>query len=281
MLAYIEILRPLNGLMAVLAVIVGAAVAGVPFNPLYLGIIFAAVAVFLQTGAGMVLNDYFDLDIDKINKPLRPIPSKRISPANAKIYAAVLFVASLVFAYLVNFYALGLSLFNIFVTYIYSASLKRTSLGHFAASYLVASIYIFAALIIGNISAAVLLLSALAFFVNFGREVAKGIEDFRGDKKFRAKTFEIEFGIPTAALAGIAFTIVAILLSPLPIYFGLKINYIYFAAAADLIFAYCCFFLWKSREETLEDSAKTGSRAQMFYKIGMVVALVAFAVGIL
>ena len=118
MLAYIEILRPINVAMAIAGVVIAAAVAGVPLNPLHLGIIFAAVAAALQLGAGNAINDYFDREIDKIGKPLRPIPSGRISPANAKIYAAALFALSLVFAGMINIYAFLLAAFNIFVSLI-------------------------------------------------------------------------------------------------------------------------------------------------------------------
>ncbi len=281
MFAYLEILRPVNGLMAVLAVLVGAAVAGVPLSPLHAGIIFAALAVFLQSGAGMVNNDYFDLEIDKINKPLRPIPSGRVSPRNAKIYAGGLFALSLIFAYLINFYALGLAAFNVAVTYLYSSYFKRTPYGHLIVSYLVGSVYIFASLITEKIPAVILILSGLAFFVNFAREIAKGIEDLKADKKLGAKTLEVEWGKEKAAVAGIALTAIGILLSPLPIYFGIKFNYVYLAAAADLIFLYCAYLLWKTREQTLLEAETTGSEAQKFFKIGMIVALAAFVVGIL
>ncbi len=281
MFAYIEILRPVNAVMTIVGVVVAAAIAGVPFNPLHLGIIFAALAAFLQLGAGNVINDYFDLEIDKINKPLRPIPSGRISPANAKIYAAFLFAVSLVFAWLINIYAFAFAFFNLIVSYFYSANLKKTWLGHFVVSYLVASPAIFSALITESVPMPNLLLFGLIFLINTGREIAKGIEDFRGDKKFKAHTFEIEVGKEKAAIAGIIFTLAGILLSPLPIYFGIKFNYIYLIALADLIYLYCAFLLFKSRKETLEEAAKTGARAQKFFKIGMAIAMVAFIAGIL
>ena len=281
MLAYIEILRPLNALMTIVGVVIGAAIAGVPFNPLHLGIIFAALATFLQLGAGNTINDYFDREIDKINKPLRPIPSRRISPANAKIYAGGLFALSLIFAWLINIYAFAFAVFSLIVSYFYSANLKKTWLGHFVVSYLVASPAIFAALITESVPAVNWLLFGLIFLINTGREIAKGIEDFRGDKKFHAHTLEIEAGKEKAAVVGIVFTAAGILLSPLPIYFGLKFNYIYLAALADLVYLYCAFLLFKSRKETLDDAAKTGAQAQKLFKIGMLVSMIAFVAGIL
>ena len=281
MLAYIEILRPINIAFAVVGAIIAAAIAGVPFNPLHLGIIFAAVAAALQLGAGNVINDYFDREIDKINKPLRPIPSGRIFPANAKIYAGILFAISLGFAWMINLYAFAFAVLSLIVSYFYSSNLKKTWAGHFIVSYLVASPAIFAALIIESVPAANLLLFGLIFLINAGREIAKGIEDFRGDKKFHAKTFEIEVGKEKAAVVGIVFTLAGILLSPLPIYFGMKFNYIYLAALAGLVYFYCALLLWKSRKETLDEAAKTGAKTQKFFKIGMLISMAAFVAGIL
>mgnify|MGYP001587684783 CR=1 FL=1 len=250
-------------------------------DPLHLGIIFAAVAAALQLGAGNAINDYFDREIDKIGKPLRPIPSGRISPANAKIYAAALFALSLVFAGMINIYAFLLAAFNIFVSYIYSAHFKKTPYGHFVVSYMIGSMPIFASLIAEKIPPAIFLLAGMNFFANLMREVAKGIEDYKADKKLGARTLEIEFGKEKAAAVGIGAAAIGILLSPLPIYFGLNFNYIFVSAIADLVFAYCAYLLWKSREETLVEAETTGEKVQKYSKLGMIISLVAFAVGIL
>ena len=83
--AYLEILRPFNALMGVIAVLLVAIISG-NFN-LYVPV--ACVIVFIFTGAGNAINDYVDHKIDAINKPERPIPSGRISLNAAAIYATL------------------------------------------------------------------------------------------------------------------------------------------------------------------------------------------------
>ena len=79
--AYLEIIRPGNAVMGVIAVVL-MAIIGENYNtPIILG----GIAVFLAMGGGNVINDYFDHKIDAINKPNRPIPSGRISLKNAKL----------------------------------------------------------------------------------------------------------------------------------------------------------------------------------------------------
>lgn len=68
--AYLEIIRPGNALMAVITVLLMVIISG---NFTY-DVLAAVVVVFILTGAGNSVNDYFDHKIDAINKPRRPIP---------------------------------------------------------------------------------------------------------------------------------------------------------------------------------------------------------------
>ena len=77
---YIEILRPGNAIMGAITIVLIALID----KTFSLPIIIAMAAVFFETAAGNVINDYFDYNIDLINKPERPIPSGRISLKNGK-----------------------------------------------------------------------------------------------------------------------------------------------------------------------------------------------------
>jgi len=95
--AYLEILRPFNALMGVIAVLLVALISGI--FTLYVPV--ACIIVFIFTGAGNAINDYVDHKIDAINKPERPIPSGRISLNAAAIYATVLFIIATVMSLLI------------------------------------------------------------------------------------------------------------------------------------------------------------------------------------
>ena len=69
--AYLEILRFGNAVMAAIAVILMMFVG----HYYELPIILCALIVFFATGAGNTINDVFDVKIDEVNKPHRPIPS--------------------------------------------------------------------------------------------------------------------------------------------------------------------------------------------------------------
>ncbi|NLL10626.1 MAG: UbiA family prenyltransferase, partial [Methanomicrobiales archaeon] len=88
--AYISIIRPVNAVVAGLAGILATIIAtgSVPAEFFFIFLIILTI-----TGAGNVINDYYDREIDAINQPSRPIPSGKISPGHARIYAVFLFLA--------------------------------------------------------------------------------------------------------------------------------------------------------------------------------------------
>ena len=79
---YIEILRPGNAIMAVIAILLMAIISG----KFTLEVAMASVVVFIVTGAGNSINDYFDHKIDAVNKPERPIPSGRITLKSINLF---------------------------------------------------------------------------------------------------------------------------------------------------------------------------------------------------
>ena len=69
-------------------------------------------SVFLYIG-GLVLNDLFDIKIDRLERPNRPLPSGRIKKGKAILIAVLLFSIGLVLASIVNPTARGISLLMI------------------------------------------------------------------------------------------------------------------------------------------------------------------------
>jgi 4-hydroxybenzoate polyprenyltransferase len=94
--AYAELLRPANVVTALADVLAGYALAG-RTNPSALPWLLAATAC-LYAG-GVVLNDYFDRHLDKIERPERPIPSGRVPARAASILGVLLLASGIVLAF--------------------------------------------------------------------------------------------------------------------------------------------------------------------------------------
>jgi geranylgeranylglycerol-phosphate geranylgeranyltransferase len=267
LLAKIEILRPFNCIMAGAAAIIGFLIAN-QSNPV--SAILAFLAVFLLTGAGNAINDYYDREIDSVNRPERPIPSKRISQRAAFNYSLALFAAGCLAAGSLSSLCLAVACLNSVLLFFYARNLKSTPLaGNICVAYLTGSTFLFGGATAGFAGLqANLIPFLLSFLATMSREIAKDIEDIEGDLQGGAKTLPILAGKKLAAALGAVFIMAAVVLS-----FFAPFGNVYLAIVmiADL------FFIISMIRILREDAA--GSQKAL--KIGMAVALVAFLVGAL
>jgi geranylgeranylglycerol-phosphate geranylgeranyltransferase len=276
MIAAMEILRPLNGLMAAAGFFIGAALSGFSLAPIPSPLLVGMIIVFLQSGAGMTFNDYFDWRIDRINRPFRVIPSGRMTLEGAMNYGAALFGVSIALSLL--FLPIGMTalvLFNTAVSFLYSWKLKRTAAGHVVVSWLAASVFILASLLIGGLTEIALILFALVFCGNMAREIAKGVEDYKGDKAQGARTLAVSLGRDVAIWLAVMFAFLTIAIISLPYMRNASLLYsdngyglvAIFAAAA---LAYTCYLLYKNRPKD----------AQMAIKWAMIIVILALIIGL-
>ncbi len=260
--AYWEILRSFNCVMAAAAAIIGLAIA-CGLDPSVTALIF--LTVFLITGAGNAVNDYYDREIDAINRPMRPIPSGRISVRAAFYYSLALFAAGCLLAGLVNQICLAVAAFNSALLYLYARNLKATPLaGNICVAFLTGSTFLFggaATGVVGLFANEVPFL--LSFMISMSREIVKDIEDMAGDRAGGARTLPILAGERVCAALAAAFALAAVVLG-----FFAPFGRVYLAivAVADL------FFLLS----VLKIARGDATSSQKALKMGMAVALLAF-----
>jgi len=258
-------MRPANCVMAGVAALIGMMASGALLHSLSVAVM-VFFAVFLITGGGNAINDYFDREIDAVNRPDRPIPSGRISPRAALMWSVTLFVAGCVISGLINQSCLALAVLNSFVLIVYAARLKgMPAAGNIAVSYLTGSTFLFGGLAAmpSSITAFLSVLSALA---TLSREIVKDIEDLPGDLAHGAKTLPAFIGERMSFLTASLALIMAIMLSYLV---PLGIEYMVAVSTANIAFL-------ASINRMLRGDA---SRSQRWIKIGMALALVAFLLG--
>lgn len=154
--------------------------------------------VLLITAAGNVINDYYDAEIDAINRPDRPIPSGVITQRQALCYAIILAgLGNLIGFLLAPAPLIIIAVFNTIILWLYASSLKKKPFfGNLAVSYLSASMFLFGGALAGmpglilNIPVA-----GATFFVMIARELIKDVEDIPGDQEDGARTLPIIIGI--------------------------------------------------------------------------------------
>lgn len=274
--ATLELARPLNCLFAGVAVLIGAVVtiSSLDISGLVL-LLLAFGAAALVAAGGNAINDYFDREIDKINRPNRPVPSGRITPSGALALALVIFALGISFSVFLNPYCLLLAGLNSLILVVYAARLKRVGLpGNLAIGYLVGSTFLFGGLAAAGalIPLELLVLVLMAALSTVGRELIKAIEDMRGDKKLGFKTFPLRHGTGKAAVLAIGFIGAAIVLSPLPYMLGW--GYLAFVSLSIVVFIAAAAIIARSRRP------EAARRASLACKIGMGLGLLAFLAGV-
>ncbi|MBI2076485.1 MAG: UbiA family prenyltransferase [Candidatus Aenigmarchaeota archaeon] len=236
--AYLTIIRPLNCVMASFAVYVGSLIAGLPIYP-SAPVIYALIAAFLVCAAGMVMNDYFDVEIDRVNKPKRPIPAGKISKNTALAFSIILFAAGISVSYFIGVPAFAVAVLTSALLILYAWKMKKMILvGNLAISLLVALTFIFGGLVNLNVLP-VLSLALLAFLANTGREIYKSIDDMMGDRTASVNSLPIKYGVLRARMIASTFILFAVILSFVPYLlniFRMGEVYLFFIGIADIVF---------------------------------------------
>jgi geranylgeranylglycerol-phosphate geranylgeranyltransferase len=216
----IEILRPINCLMGALTILIGLlnTRAGIPFNTLLTNIILGVLTYFFLAGAGMVINDYYDYEIDKINRPQRPIPRGSITLNQAKLLYVIyisLGIALSIFNVLIfhlSFFIIIIAVIFGLIGLIYAKWGKRSGfLGNIIVSVSFSIGMIYGALLNRPyVPIYIISFFLTSFFLLLSREVIKGCEDIEGDKKESVKTLAIRIGIKNSTNFAIFFASIAI-----------------------------------------------------------------------
>ena len=271
--SYFKLIRPANVLIAGFSVIVGAVVAG--GIDCYWKVILAFVSAGLIAGGGNAINDYFDLEIDRINKPQRPLPKGEISLRNAVLFSFLLLFLGIMFSIFINRVALVLCVLVSLLLVIYSRFLKRKLLiGNLTVSFISGLTFIYGGIITKDFRLS-LIPAALSFFFHFGREILKDLEDFKGDVAFGAKTLPVVKGERASKIfISILFAVLAILIF-LPYILNL-LSIIYLIVAffgVILILSYVTYSLWK------DSSIKNLNRLSILLKLSMCFGLAALLLG--
>jgi len=270
---FIILSRPLNVAIGMLSIFIGAFITGT-ISPV-IKVIFACLSGGIIAGGANVINDYYDVAIDKINKPHRPIAAGIITPNEAFVYSIILFVVGILFGWLVNWQAFAVSVFSLVILFLYSARLKRTVLwGNLTVSLATALAFIYGGIAVNRLSFAIIP-AVFSFFYHLGREIIKDVEDVEGDKADKILTLPIKYGENLALKVATAVYILLIIITIIP--YALNIFGLYYliivAFIVDGVVIYALFSMWKN------SSSKNLSRLSIILKLNMFAGLIAIYCG--
>jgi geranylgeranylglycerol-phosphate geranylgeranyltransferase len=217
LIAYLQLIRPGNVIIATGAVLVGALSSGRgPGEPVWLACLVAG----LITAGGNVINDVYDLEIDRINKPSRTLPSGRADRRPAAILGATLLLCGVIISPALGWRGFLIALAVALLLVAYSARLKGTILwGNLAVSAAAGLAFVYGGIAARRVAPA-LIPAGFAFLFHLGREILKDAQDVAGDRAEGARTLPAAAGVGEALGWAGLFFILLIAASPVPFLAG-------------------------------------------------------------
>ncbi len=273
----IDLIRPVNCAMIGFAVVVGAYVSKPPSIPVF-QLVLGFLTGFFICAYSMVVNDVFDLEVDRVNRPDRAIPSGRVSAAAATKASYGLLAAGMVCSLLSLIpLAVAIAAAYAFLSWLYNSKAKRIGLaGNLIVASSLAIPFIYGGAVSGgSIGGSLLLMMALtAFFSGVGREVVKGMADVEGDSKRDVQSVARRRGMAFAAAVGAVFFLLAVVTSWVPLFTGLaNQTYTLGVAIPDAIFVYLAAVI------AFRHGASSAYRVKRIALAGMTVGLLVFIGG--
>jgi 4-hydroxybenzoate polyprenyltransferase len=247
--------------------------------PWYDFILLVTATVFITAG-GYVINDYFDIKTDLINKG-KVIVGTKIPRRKAMMWHSVFNVAGVAVGFYISYKAGYIWLGTMFLMvsgllYFYSASYKRQFLiGNIIVAILTAMVpllvvfyewpalykyYTINAIRLPHINFIIYWVGGFAFFAfltNLIREIIKDIEDFEGDIAYGRNTVPVVIGVLSSKIVSISLIIITIIMLYLAWHFFINdiLTFIYLTAVIVLPLLYVIYKLVISSEKKQLHSA--------------------------
>jgi geranylgeranylglycerol-phosphate geranylgeranyltransferase len=225
---YIAKARAVSGLVkpelpiaAGICVVAGEIIASGSIPPVSTGLLGFSAGFFIS-GAAMISNDYFDLAVDRVNQPQRPLPSGRLSVPEVMLLIALFSIAGFAAAGLISAFALAIAVVMWVVAVLYNWRYKETGLpGNMMVALSVAMTFICGGVAAGESFNAVLwTFATLAFIFDLGEEIANGAMDMDGDARRSVQSIARQRGkLYALRISGLLFTLMVVI-SFLPVVMG-------------------------------------------------------------
>lgn len=293
--SYVELARPFTLLPPALGVVSGAVTAwgaGGTKAPVTLAlampVVWGALMAAMLNAASNAINQIYDLDIDRVNKPKRPLCTGALSIPQAWGFTLLSFVVAWALAWLADpigaHECFWIVLFTSVLVWAYSAPPLRTKRHGIWANVTIA-VPRGMLLKVAGWSTVKTVMGAEPWFIGaifglflLGAASTKDFADIEGDRKGGCRTLPIEYGVARAAWMIAPFFVLPFALIPIGVWRGILTgNHVLLMVLGPLLIAYGCYTVWLlvRRPEELAATENHPSWTHMYRM--MMVAQVGFA----
>lgn len=272
--AIYNLIRPELPLAGGICVVAGQIIVLHTLPTLFIGLMGFLTGFFISSAA-MVTNDYFDIEVDRVNHPQRPLPSGKISTTELIIITGLFTMAGFITAGLLGLVTLLFSIIVWFIAISYNWRFKEQGLlGNIMVGISVASFFIFGGASVGGLTNGLIwVFGLLAFIFDLSEEIAADAMDMVGDKERSAKTIALLHGKQYALLISVLLFALFVVVSLIPIVIGwLSTLYLLIFLPLDLILSILSIKLYKSQ------TVKEGHRIIRQLYILLTIFIIAFVI---
>ncbi len=178
-------------------------------------VLLALISIGFACAAATSLNNYYDVEIDRIAHPERPLPSGKITPKQGLSIALFCFVIALVLAAFVNLPFFSMVILGYGICVLYERVTKNQGvLGNILVA-LLSGITVCGGFAVNNPTPA-LVVSLLVFPQALGGEILRDVRDIKGDR-LKRRTLPMQIGEKSALYVGCYFLGTTLIFIPVPI----------------------------------------------------------------
>jgi len=213
-------------------------------------VVLGFLSVFFISATSLILNDYFDVESDKINAPERPLPAGLVTKQDVVWLSIVVTTLGFIAGYMISITALLVVILAWGVGFLYNWRFKRTGLfGNLMVSFSVGMTFIFGGIAVDQpFEKVVWSFGVMVFLINLGEEIAADAMDLAGDSQAGSRSLPVLLGSESALkISAVIFSLV-IVVSCLPYLFGwIEWVYAFPILLMDIVIFYSMLKLLDSR----------------------------------
>ena len=265
---YLQLFRIGNVVMGIIGVAVASFMAsGTEIVDHWVGLLISVLVVFMFISGGNALNDSIDAEIDKTAHPERPVPSGRMTAAEAKRIGVIMLVGSVLASFLtLDPVCIAIVVIACVLMFSYELFLKqRGFVGNLTIAALTGMTFLMGGAVVSNAEGNAIV-ALMAMMVSVGREISKDIEDMESDEG--RVTLPMRIGARNASMVACVFYLLGVAMSVIPLVTGMYSILYAIVVIADAFFVIAAVSVFSAPH-----------KAQKIAKFGMLWGLVAFILG--
>ncbi len=185
-----------------------------------LDLFLLVIMTVMITAAGYIINDYYDVKIDYINRPKRVVVGKMLRRRVVMLSHMALNFAGISLGFYLDIKVGILATLCAVWLWLYSNALKRQPfIGNFSIALLTGAALCVIALYYNKNASLVYMYALFAFSISLIREIIKDLEDLKGDADFGSRTIPILLGVKRTKIFIFILSLVSLISISLISYF--------------------------------------------------------------